>query len=184
MDRAYSGAAAVYGFQCPGCAENCCEERFFHYTLVEHAYFMKGFYSLSGVYRSLIFQKAGDVLGRYAAQDQRPGMRVMCPLNFNGLCSLYEYRPMICRLHGIPHRMKKEDGPEQGFPGCHEFETHIAPGKREDAVFDRTEFYSAMAAIEIDLRRTLDFRGSYKKTVAAMIADMKNPGHFLLKHLL
>ncbi|MEZ4577213.1 MAG: hypothetical protein R2861_04100 [Desulfobacterales bacterium] len=32
--------------------------------------------------------------------------RVMCPLNAGGRCILYSYRPMICRLHGIPHELQ------------------------------------------------------------------------------
>jgi hypothetical protein len=96
----------------------------------------------------------------------------MCPLNVNGLCRLYEYRPMICRLQGIPHRIKKPGDPEQTGPGCHKFAEGTAAGDPSDPEFDRTEFYSGMAAIEIELRRLVNFRERYRKTVADMVVGM------------
>ncbi|GAB4488585.1 MAG: hypothetical protein OHK006_19220 [Thermodesulfovibrionales bacterium] len=35
-DRIYAEASACYGFECTGCEENCCGERFFHRTLSEY----------------------------------------------------------------------------------------------------------------------------------------------------
>ena len=50
------------------------------------------------------------------SQGERP--IVMCPLNDDGLCSLYKHRMMICRLHGVPSSMTRPDGQKMEFPGC------------------------------------------------------------------
>ncbi|MCK7466806.1 MAG: YkgJ family cysteine cluster protein [Desulfosudis oleivorans] len=50
--------------------------------------------------------------GRRGRRAARPGdlaagtdTKPMCPLNESGRCGLYAHRPMICRLHGIPHEL-------------------------------------------------------------------------------
>jgi len=173
MDRSCAEAAAHYGFECSGCDDNCCEERFYHYTLAEHIYLMDGVGYLEEEMRREIFARAEEVIQIYRLHDSKGIIRrVMCPLNFDGLCLLYEYRPMICRLHGIPHIIKKPEQPEQKGPGCHKFNEVVMPDKISSFEFDRTGFYSEMASIEIELRKTLNFRGRYKKTVAGMIMDI------------
>jgi Fe-S-cluster containining protein len=173
MDAAYDRAADRCGFRCGGCSENCCEERFSHYTLAEHLYLLEGWSALDEETAAGIFVRAEEAVGHYRLQDlQGRSERVMCPLNVNGLCRLYAYRPMICRLHGIPHRIKKPGDPEQTGPGCHKFAEGTAAGDLSEPEFDRTEFYSWMAAIEIELRRLANFRERYRKTVAEMVVDM------------
>ncbi|MEW6108175.1 MAG: hypothetical protein AB1632_03250 [Nitrospirota bacterium] len=173
MDIAYSEAAAYYGFGCAGCGDNCCEERFYHYTLAEHIYLMAGFSSLEEDMKKEVIAGTEEVMQIYGLHDSKGIVkRVMCPLNFDGLCILYEYRPMICRLHGIPHVIKKTGQPEQKGPGCHKFDEEIIPKNLPHYEFDRTGFYTEMAAIEIDIRRALNFRSRYRKTVAGMIIDI------------
>ncbi len=170
MDAAYSRAAESYGFRCRGCSESCCEERFYHYTLAEHLYMLEGMGTLDKGIAGEVLIRAGDAAGLYRLHDmQGKTERVACPLNFNGLCRLYEYRPMICRLHGIPHRMKKPGGSEQTGPGCHRFYKEITTAGLSGPLFDRTEYYSGMAALEIELRRLVNFTGRYRKTVAEMV---------------
>jgi Fe-S-cluster containining protein len=123
----------------------------------------------------LALARAEEAKRTYQLQDLHGGSgRVMCPLNFNGLCGLYDHRPMICRLHGIPHRLHKPGGPEQKGPGCGRFHKETQAGDHYGHEFDRTEFYSGMAAIEIGLRRRLNFRGRYRKTIADMVLDILN----------
>ncbi len=173
MDKAYNEAVSYYGFECSGCNENCCEERFYHYTLIENIYLIEGFKTLDVETRKDLVVTSEEVIHIYGLHDLKAIVRrVMCPLNLNGLCILYEYRPMICRLHGIPHVIKRPGQPEQSGPGCHKFNEDIMPKNLPYLDFDRTIFYSKMAAIEIEVRRVLDFKGRYRKTVAGMIIDL------------
>jgi Fe-S-cluster containining protein len=170
MDAAYSRAADYSGFRCVGCSESCCKERFYHYTLAEHLYLIEGMGSLDAITAGEILFRAKEAVRLYRLHDlQGKPERLLCPLNVKGLCGLYEYRPMICRLHGIPHLVRKPGGPEQTGPGCHRFAEEIAPA---GPVFDRTEYYSGVAAVEIEVRRLVKFNGRYRKTVAEMIVDI------------
>jgi hypothetical protein len=173
MDTAYREAASSYGFTCSGCDHNCCEERFFHYAVAEHLYLAAGISSLIEDTKKEITARAEEVIQIYGIHDLKGIIkRVMCPLNFAGLCILYDYRPMICRLHGISHTLKKPGFPEQQGPGCHTFDEDIESKNKKFTTFDRTVFYAEMAAVEIKLRKLLKFGGRYKKTVAGMILDI------------
>jgi hypothetical protein len=96
----------------------------------------------------------------------------MCPLNDSGRCELYEYRPMICRLHGIPHVLRRPDGSKTAGPGCDTFEREC--GSRSDAVLERTPHYRALAALEQEFRRVMGVVKGPKLTVAEMIVQF-NP---------
>jgi len=177
MDAAYARAAEYYGFRCGGCSESCCEERFYHYTIAEHLYLIEGMDSLDRETAGEVLVRAEGAVGLYRLHDLRGGPeRVPCPLNFNSLCRLYEYRPMICRLHGIPHRLRKPGGSEQTGPGCRRFAEEIATAGLSEPMFDRTEYYSGMAALEIELRRLVNFNGRCRKTVAEMVIAPKDNG--------
>jgi len=78
------------------------------------------------------------------ARGERPA--VMCPVNDDGLCGMYEHRLMICRLHGVPHLLAGRDGLPQAYPGCHRF-----PAGSAAAPLDRTPLYRDLARIEMDL---------------------------------
>ncbi len=177
MDDAYAEAADRSGFSCSGCGDNCCEEKFYHYTLIEHLYITEGLNLAPDKKKREIFEKATLVKKMYDA-NAAAGVhgRIMCPLNSSGLCILYEYRPMICRLHGIPHLVRKSGRPEERGPGCHLFLLGKGPPGESVCLLDRSPFYSEMAAIEIDFRKAVKFTGRYKKTVAEMILDISEDG--------
>ncbi len=174
MGKAYDAAAACYGFTCDACHENCCEERFYHHTLAEFLYLLRGIQSCDEQTRQAIFARSRTVTEQYRADDAlgRP-RRIMCPLNQHGLCSLYEYRLMICRLHGVPYRMRRPDGAVIEGSGCHIIDWDLPDEKNAACVFDRTELYRDLSAIEIDLRQRLRFGQRIKKTIAEMITDME-----------
>jgi hypothetical protein len=83
------------------------------------------------------------------AQGLRP--RLMCPLNDDGLCGLYEHRLMICRMHGTANMFTKPDGSEVHFPGCFRFEEAVADlDKREHGlILDRTPLYRRLVELEV-----------------------------------
>jgi Fe-S-cluster containining protein len=98
----------------------------------------------------------------------------MCPLNREGRCVLYAHRPMICRLHGIPHALRRPDGRVLTGPGCDDYAAQCGPVVK--ARLDRTPLYTAMAQVERELRQALGFEGKTKMTIAEMILDDRMAG--------
>jgi hypothetical protein len=72
----------------------------------------------------------------------------MCPLNEDGRCQLYEYRLMICRLHGVPNSFVMPDGKKVNFPGCFRCQA-LCSDLKEVPVLDRTRFYRDLASLEM-----------------------------------
>ncbi|HYQ47583.1 MAG TPA: hypothetical protein VEP69_00830, partial [Thermodesulfovibrionales bacterium] len=100
--------------------------------------------------------------------------RVICPLNRDGLCSLYGYRLMICRLHGVPYRMRRPDGTIIQGGGCHRIDWDLSGEKSDACMLDRTDLYRELSVIEIELRQLLGFGHRIKMTIAEMLAEMEN----------
>ena len=167
MDAAYDEVAGRYNVSCGDCDDNCCTQRFYHYTLAEYLYLLEGVKQLPAGKRDLIFRRAKVVTESYA-HEMAAGevFKLMCPANFEGLCSLYEWRPMICRLHGVPHHFRMPDGTDRTGGGCHRIGEGALPG------MDRTPFYRTLAEIEKELREGLNYRQCIKKTTAQMLFDM------------
>lgn len=168
MDGAYGEVSAHYGFDCGGCVDNCCTQRFYHYTLAEHIYLIEGLKKTDSAHSAVIVSRAKEVVGRYK-EELALGkiLPLMCPVNFYGLCSLYEHRPMICRLHGLPHEFTAPDGAKRQSGGCLRFDGLEEIGKR----LDRTPFYAELAGIEKRLRAETGFSGRIKKTTAELLLE-------------
>jgi Fe-S-cluster containining protein len=169
MDQSYRETALRYGFECRGCEKSCCSTKFYHHTFLEFFCLREGFLTLTESERSRVAASAGSISAAEAKPKEfHETTRVMCPLNENGRCRLYAHRPMICRLHGIPHILHH---PVKGMitgPGCHRFE---ATCEGENALkLDRTPFYASLADLEKRLRRTLNLSGKIRMTVADMVA--------------
>ncbi len=168
MDDAYDRAAKQYGFSCDGCRDNCCRTRFYHHTLIEYAYLKEGLETLSGEMQDPVKLRALTAMDTIEkAHDNRQVIRLMCPLNVDSRCILYPYRPMICRLHGIPHELKKPGQPGIMGPGCDTFNSRC--GHKSYIQFDRTPFYRDMAKLESDLRQATRIQDKIKMTIAEMI---------------
>jgi len=168
MDREYNRVAALYGFECNGCGENCCQSLFYHHTHLECLYIKEGFKTLGAVKTEAIKSRAKDICRQSAAAGakQRPP-RIMCPLNFDGRCILYHYRPMICRLHGIPHELQKNGRNKIYGPGCATFDAMCAD--KAYFKFDRTFFYFELAGLENEFRKAAGVSGKIKLTIAEII---------------
>ena len=169
MDRQYETVAAGYGFVCRGCEESCCRTRFYHHTLLEFLYIREGFNTFALDKKWQVGNRAKTVNAISAVAD-RKGIPVkeMCPLNFEGRCILYAYRPMICRLHGIPHELHRPDKGIQFHPGCHIFDDQCKESSYSR--FDRTPFYVEMAGLERELKATVGITQKLKMTVAEMLS--------------
>lgn len=168
MDASYAAVAENYGFHCSGCVDNCCRTRFYHHTHLEYLYLRQGFRRLSRDLRRDIRQRAAEVRRETALLEKTGGpIRLMCPLNAEGLCLLYPHRPMICRLHGLAHELHRPDLEVSYGPGCDAF-TRQSEGKGYRP-FDRTPFYMRMARMEAELKQAADITRRLKMTIAEMI---------------
>lgn len=176
MEEAYDSVAATLDFSCNGCPDNCCDSFFLHHTYTEWAYLWQGLQTLNDRQLEEIRKKSSA--GLVAAEDalargRRP--TVMCPLNSAGRCSLYPYRLMICRLHGVPSAFTRPDGRRMEFPGCFRYQDQLA-GEKPGIALDRTEFFRRLVELEI---RLLDARlrvvPKVKLTIAQMIVQGPPP---------
>ncbi|MCP4748418.1 MAG: hypothetical protein GY874_20135 [Desulfobacteraceae bacterium] len=170
MDQAYHAAAAGSGFDCAGCKDNCCLTRFYHHTYIECLYFKNGLDHLPDQIRQQIAHRSHQACKQMQTQDQQQGCipkRIMCPLNVHGRCELYEFRPLICRLHGIPHVLRRPDGVIQTGSGCHEF--HRRCGDADQIRLDRTPHYRSMSKLEQQVRMSLGVNQKLKLTVAQIV---------------
>jgi Fe-S-cluster containining protein len=170
MDAAYEQAAAAYGFVCTGCADSCCRTRFHHHTVLEYLYLRKGFGELPADRReSIRANAAAGVAPHGQAGVSAAELRPMCPLNAEGRCLVYAYRPMICRLHGIPHELRFPGRSPQQSPGCEEF--HRRCGRPNVHRLDRTPLYTELARLESECRQALGLQRKIRMTIAEMLLD-------------
>ena len=168
MDQQYAEAAKHYGFHCRGCEDNCCRTRFYHHTYLEYLYIQAGLNTLDPQKRRDIQAKAAWVCRETAKADQM-GMpvRLMCPLNIDVRCILYPFRPMICRLHGISHELRKPGQQVIRGPGCRMFDLRCS--NQSYRKFDRTPFYFEVARLEREFKQTVGLSSRIKVTIAEMI---------------
>ena len=170
MDGAYEAMAQRLGFVCHGCQDNCCRSLFFHHTLVEFFWLHAGLAELDhaqrdGIHSRAVAVAAFEVTGHPAEDKRRP----MCPLNNDERCMLYAYRPMICRLHGIPHELRPPNGRNQVGPGCDAYYQLMDRPDPKAFRLDRTPWYKALAELEQRLRGLMGFNAKIKMTIAQMI---------------
>lgn len=179
MDQAYETVARQYGFQCRGCADSCCRTRFHHHTLLEYIFLLEGMRTLGPGQRPAVHERALAAVDRMRDADRRGvGLRSLCALNGDGLCMIYAFRPMICRLHGIPHELKRPDGNVVISPGCDAFSAGCRQTGTTDYVrFDRTPFYRRMALLEKDLRERMGYAGKIKLTLAQMLVTITDSAY-------
>ena len=170
MESAYDRTAKDLDFSCTGCPDNCCDSFFLHHTYTEWAYLWYGLKELDDNLLKTITKKASDcVIESEAslAKEERP--IIMCPLNLEGLCSLYSYRMMICRLHGVPATFTRPDGQQIHSPGCFRYQENISTENSPEPL-DRTQFFQRLVNLELELlgnkRRSAP---KVKLTIAQMI---------------
>lgn len=168
MGRKYDEAADHYGFHCSGCTDNCCRTRFYHHTLLEYLHLMKGYHTLDPDRQAEVSDRAREVSNQTAKMNKKGApLRLMCPLNLDGLCLLYDYRPMICRLHGIAYELHRPGRKVFYGPGCEAFTAQCGP--KGYFTFDRTPFYKEMARLEGQLREVVGMKQKIKMTIAEML---------------
>jgi hypothetical protein len=155
MESEYTQVAGQLGFSCAGCPDNCCDSYFEHHTYSEWSYLWLGFRQLAQDDQQEILKRANayqqscaEALGR----EERP--QVMCPLNRQGLCILYQHRLMVCRTHGVPAAMTRPDGRKLEFPGCFRCQELVkARYQSEENIprMERTPLLRQLALLENEL---------------------------------
>lgn len=173
MDACYATAAARHGFECRGCEDSCCRTLFYHHTLVEVAGLFAGYLKLTAEQKGFVSRRAQDHRRSLHSDGYHRPFRHLCPLNQESRCLLYRERPMICRLHGIPHVLRH---PVKGLisgPGCHAFEASFGPTAGQ--ALDRTPHYAAMAHLEKSLRQASVIETPVRLTIAQMIGCFEPP---------
>jgi hypothetical protein len=172
MEETYDQTAKALDFSCTGCPDNCCDSYFLHHTYTEWAYLWHGLKRLEdSQFKKITERAAGYVLEIEAALARGERPIIMCPLNIDGLCSLYSYRLMICRLHGVPATFIRPDGQkmEMDFPGCFRCQEHMSKNTSAEPL-DRTQFFKRLVELEIGLlgQRRMS-APKVKLTIAQMI---------------
>jgi hypothetical protein len=133
------------------CPDNCCDSYFLHHTYTEWAYLWEGLNRLASDQLQKIEARAREYVAQsesILAEDEHP--IIMCPVNEAGLCTVYPYRMMICRLHGVPSTFRRPDGQRMDFPGCFRCQ-EISKGITSVEPLDRTEFFQRLVGLELEL---------------------------------
>ena len=155
MELRYDEVAAVIGLSCAGCPDNCCDSYFMHHTYVEWGYLWKGMAELPPEKQREILARAETYEQQsraFLARGERP--QLMCPLNEEGRCILYQHRLMVCRTHGVNARMTRPDGQLLEFPGCFRCQEIVEtrdPAEPDIQPMDRTELLRRLVMLEQEL---------------------------------
>jgi Fe-S-cluster containining protein len=101
-----------------------------------------------------------------------PGTRLACPALEDGVCSIYEYRPLICRKFGIP--LYNPDKPGRVF-AC---ELNFRNGEAIDdppLVQIQSAIHYEWKQAQVDYNEAGGYRDPYPITVArAILEDFSN----------
>ena len=173
MDKAYNKAASHYGFKCNGCEDNCCKSFFYHHTFVEKDYLLSRVNNLTYEKKESLRKSAALYLQTISINKTDTGInakRPLCPLNNDNKCMLYTVRPMICRLHGIPHHLNIPGREIKQNPGCDAGAPFF--NSKNYFSFDRIPYYKEMAEIEQEYKKNLGKTEKIKQTVAHMLLDL------------
>ncbi|OIO01556.1 MAG: hypothetical protein AUJ49_07455 [Desulfovibrionaceae bacterium CG1_02_65_16] len=153
MDQAYAASAGAIGLTCADCHDSCCETIFRHHTHVEWVDLAQGVAGLPEDRQREVRENAEAWLRIHQGALPGTSPRVPCPLSVQRgkdlVCGLYEHRPMVCRLHGVPNVLHRPDGGQAAFPGCERAQTlaKTCPS----ALLDRTPLLTELARLEMDL---------------------------------
>jgi hypothetical protein len=173
LQREYQRVANELNFSCSGCPDNCCDSYFLHHTYAEWAYLWLGLRQLAEEKRQDLVARSMTWLEqstRAIAAGRRP--QLMCPLNEEGLCLLYQHRLLICRTHGVPATLTRPDGQTLAFPGCFRCQEIVAGRSQQEEQplhVARTELLRKLALLENEL---LDNKRHLVPKVKLTIAEM------------
>ncbi len=168
IDAVYYRASFQAGFNCEGCdGTKCCTVDLIVHTFAEMLYMRRGLRALNENTKCRIKERSRETVKFKALNPIGHSYRnAICAASFNGRCSIYEYRPMICRLAGISHFIDRPDHTRVFGTGCARFETGFRVTNPELQI-DRTPFYRRMAELEIEI-----IQAQGKRTQSLTIAEI------------
>lgn len=106
-----------YIFCKSGCSL-CCEFGQYPFSELEFKYAMIGYNNLSDEIKSLIQKKIKEVKEQQA-DDNSKEFAYECPFLIDKMCSIYNYRGIICRTHGLMFYYQDENGESKSkAPKC------------------------------------------------------------------
>ncbi len=170
MEARYNEVAEELQLSCRECSDNCCDSYFLHHTYIEWSFLWRGIRELAPPRQQAIFERARDyVLAAEKALGRNSRPQIMCPLNEDGLCSVYTHRLMVCRTHGVPAVLVRPDGRKMEFPGCFRCQEKVVPGVR--AVYmERTSMLQELVRLEQELlNNQRHLYPKVKLTIAEMV---------------
>ena len=184
LQQEYEKVAGELNFSCSGCPDNCCDSYFLHHTYVEWAHLWLGIRQLDPKRQQTLIARAQSYLEqceRDLAKGQRP--QIMCPLNEEGLCALYQHRLLVCRTHGVPATMIRPDGQTLRFPGCFRCQEIVDTRSEHEhpPYVERTQLLRKLVLLENEF---LDNKRHLMPKVKISIAEMlvKGPPAIPLSH--
>jgi Fe-S-cluster containining protein len=90
-----------YIFCKKGCS-HCCETGQYPYTDLEFKYLLLGFFKIPMQEQQKVIKRIQDLKKEYQNAENKKEFRHRCPfLDDEGVCTVYEYRGMICRTFGL-----------------------------------------------------------------------------------
>lgn len=172
LQQEYERVAQALGFSCTGCPDNCCDSYFQHHTYAEWAYLWLGLGQLDHDQRQTLIARAEMYLEQCeqaSVAGERP--QIMCPLNDNGRCVVYQHRLLVCRTHGVPATLTRPDGRTFRFPGCFRCQEFVDTQDKNDLPrpVERTFLLKKLALLENEL---LDNKRHLLPKVKITIAEM------------
>jgi Fe-S-cluster containining protein len=179
VDAEFERNRALHGdrIHCrPGCSD-CCHH-LFQITDIEAAWIASGFERLDADTRTRLTTRAIE----YTEQRRKfvtsageaeswgrlppPGTRLACPALENGVCSIYEFRPLMCHKFGMP--LYNPAKPDRIF-AC---ELNFSDGEQiedPDLITIQTEIHDHWKAVQADYTAAGGHRDSQPWTVARAI---------------
>ncbi|MEI6134915.1 MAG: hypothetical protein WCP72_08060 [Desulfomonile sp.] len=169
IDYIYRKAAVQSAFSCYGCdGAKCCTVDLIVHTFAEMLYMRRGLGALNRPTRLEIKKRSKQVVELKRLDSLGEYRNAICAANFDGKCKIYDYRPMICRLAGIPHFIDKPNSTRVFGPGCDRFELNACDNISVEKI-DRTPFYRKLAELEIETINTQG-RRTQSLTIAEILA--------------
>lgn len=146
----------------------CCKTSYYAASEVEYSYVRTGFKNLSEDLQEIIRNRAIQALkDRNMFLKNNPDtlkFSYKCPFLINEACSIYEYRPMLCRSHGLIYNDVEKTG-KINAPYC------MTQGLNYSNVYDfETKQFSETKRIELNIKATPK---SYDLSYSSMMDDAK-----------
>jgi len=181
VDEEFARNRRLYGekIQCrAGCTE-CCYQ-LFQITEIEAAHISEGIRKLEPEKREALRTRAlgyTEARRKLVTEQGEPeswgnlppsGTRLACPALIEGVCAIYEFRPLMCHKFGMP--LYNPDKPDQVF-AC---ELNFKNGEEIDdskLIQIQTSLHRAWKELQSDYNRAGRYRDPEPLTVARAILE-------------